>query len=220
MPTYELSENITKALKESGLKSVSNPPSQSDSLWDCHGNWILKHKACEKIAADKGITFDEPIIIESNAEKNIAVVVVTGYLGDRMEWSFGEATPKNSKNSYPYAMAEKRAKDRVILKLIGLHGDVYSESESDDFVQNAKTTKKEEKVDTSVWQKVGKKAGIEARNELNNYYATYYGSQNPKKKKEAFDEATRIYKWANKHELVIISDMYLNLFKKELEKSA
>jgi len=208
MPTYELSENITKALKESGLKSVSNPPSQSDSLWDCHGNWILKHKACEKIAADKGITFDEPIIIESNAEKNIAVVVVTGYLGDRMEWS------------YPYAMAEKRAKDRVILKLIGLHGDVYSESEADDFVQTTKTKKKEEKVDTSVWQKVGKKAGIEARNELNNYYATYYGSQNPKKKKEAFDEATRIYKWANKHELVIISDMYLNLFKKELEKSA
>jgi hypothetical protein len=159
-------------------------------------------------------------MIESNAEKNIAVVVVTGYLGDRMEWSFGEATPKNSKNAYPYAMAEKRAKDRVILKLIGLHGDVYSESEADDFVQNAKTIKKEEKIDTSVWRKVGKKAGIEAKNELNNYYATYYGSQNPKKKKEAFDEATRIYKWANKHELVIISDMYLNLFKKELEKSA
>jgi hypothetical protein len=30
-------------------------------------------------------------------------------------------------------MAEKRAKDRVILKLIGLHGMVYSEIEADDF---------------------------------------------------------------------------------------
>ena len=30
-------------------------------------------------------------------------------------------------------MAEKRAKDRVILKLVGLHGDVYSEDEADDF---------------------------------------------------------------------------------------
>lgn len=30
-------------------------------------------------------------------------------------------------------MAEKRAKDRVILKLVGLHGYVYSEEESDDF---------------------------------------------------------------------------------------
>jgi hypothetical protein len=30
-------------------------------------------------------------------------------------------------------MAEKRAKDRVILKLVGLHGDVYSEEEADEF---------------------------------------------------------------------------------------
>ena len=29
-------------------------------------------------------------------------------------------------------MAEKRAKDRVILKLIGLHGDAYSQEEGDD----------------------------------------------------------------------------------------
>jgi hypothetical protein len=32
-------------------------------------------------------------------------------------------------------MAEKRAKDRVILKLIGLHGLAYSEEEADDFKQ-------------------------------------------------------------------------------------
>ena len=32
--------------------------------------------------------------------------------------------------AYVYAMAEKRAKDRVILKLIELHGLVYSEEES------------------------------------------------------------------------------------------
>jgi hypothetical protein len=30
-------------------------------------------------------------------------------------------------------MAEKRAKDRVILKLVGLHGDVYAEDEADSF---------------------------------------------------------------------------------------
>ena len=39
----------------------------------------------------------------------------------------------NNKNSYPYAMAEKRAKDRVILKLIGVAGFVYSEDEADAF---------------------------------------------------------------------------------------
>jgi hypothetical protein len=33
-------------------------------------------------------------------------------------------------------MAEKRAKDRVILKLIELHGFVYSEEEADEFKQS------------------------------------------------------------------------------------
>ena len=33
-------------------------------------------------------------------------------------------------------MAEKRAKDRVILKLVGLHGYVYSEDESDEFQES------------------------------------------------------------------------------------
>jgi len=60
-------------------------------------------------------------------------MVVTGQMGDRLEWSVGEAAPANNKNAYPWAMAEKRAKDRVILKLIGLHGLAYSEEEADDF---------------------------------------------------------------------------------------
>jgi hypothetical protein len=57
-------------------------------------------------------------------------------MGDRAEWSFGEASPDNLKGgakSFPYAMAEKRGKDRVILKLAGIHGLVYSEEEADDF---------------------------------------------------------------------------------------
>ena len=58
---------------------------------------------------------------------------MTGKKGDASAWSFGEAMPSNNKNAYPFAMAEKRAKDRVILKLIGLSGDAYSEDEADDF---------------------------------------------------------------------------------------
>ena len=45
--------------------------------------------------------------------------------------TYGEASPRNTKNAYPYAMAEKRAIDRAILKLIGLHGFIYSEDELD-----------------------------------------------------------------------------------------
>ena len=45
-------------------------------------------------------------------------------------------------NSYPYAMAEKRAVDRCILKLLNAHAYLYSESEADDFKQPT-TTKME-----------------------------------------------------------------------------
>ena len=101
--------------------------------WDCHGTFVLLHKALERVAAHKNITFDPPTIIETDiASKNVAIVV-TGHLGDKSEWSFGEAAQYNNKNAYPFAMAEKRAKDRVILKLVGLHGHVYSEEEADDF---------------------------------------------------------------------------------------
>jgi hypothetical protein len=61
------------------------------------------------------------------------VVCVFGKMGDREEWTFGEASPTNNKNQYFAAMTEKRAKDRVILKLLSAHGDLYSEDESEDF---------------------------------------------------------------------------------------
>ena len=101
-----------------------------------------------------------PTIVRS--ERDECVVLVRASRQDGIsEWSFGEATivlmkdtgrknkwdkpiyeapdgvsgnyqvtPKQA--SYVYAMAEKRAKDRVIIKLAGLHG-AYSEEEADDF---------------------------------------------------------------------------------------
>jgi len=117
---------VTEILTEIGL-------TVKGSTWDCHGTTVMLHKALERVAAHKGIVFDSPTIVESEiSQKNVAIFV-TGHLGDKSEWSFGEAAPYNNKNAYPYAMAEKRAKDRVILKLVGLHGHVYSEDEADDF---------------------------------------------------------------------------------------
>lgn len=117
--------DISKIMQKHGLGQ--------DDVWNCHGTWVILHKACEKIAADNNIIFDAPQFIEANAKDKIVAVVVTGRMGDKVEWSVGEAAPYNNKNTYPYAMAEKRAKDRVILKLVGLHGEVYSEEEADDF---------------------------------------------------------------------------------------
>lgn len=96
------------------------------------GTWLVKHSALELVAAKAGIVFEPPMIIEANSAEGIAAVCVTGHMGERAVWSIGEASPKSSKNAYPYAMAEKRAIDRVVLKLIGIHGLVYSEDEMSD----------------------------------------------------------------------------------------
>jgi hypothetical protein len=120
-----LDPTIVDILKTCGLKS-------SDALWDCHGTWVMYHWAVEEAAAKAKIKFAPPLIVESSSEKKTVVVLVEAVLGDKTEWSFGEASPANNKNAYPYAMAEKRAKDRVAIKLLGLYG-IYSEEEADAF---------------------------------------------------------------------------------------
>lgn len=107
------------------------------NVWRVQGTAVLYHKTLERIAAQAKITFDPPTIIR--AERDEAVVLVTGRMGERVEWSFGEALVganyrvSGRQAAYVWAMSEKRAKDRVILKLIELSGLVYSEDESDDF---------------------------------------------------------------------------------------
>jgi len=107
------------------------------ALWDCHGNWIIKHKALEKIATSAGITYSDCTVYPPQQGQDYFAVSLIGHMNDRSEWSIGEASPKNSKNNYYYAMAEKRAKDRVILKLLGLHAYIYSEEEADEFKEAA-----------------------------------------------------------------------------------
>jgi len=126
MKKHNIPQKVADVLKDIGETSKT-------ATWDCHGTVVILHKALEKVAAHEGITFDAPVVIESNVEKKMVVILVTGKSGDKVEWSFGEAAPYNLKNNYPFAMAEKRAKDRVILKLVGLHGDAYSETEADEF---------------------------------------------------------------------------------------
>lgn len=113
------------------LKEVGLTPQQA--TWDCHGTPVVLHKALERIAAHKGIVFDAPNMIDHDVDKKTVVICVQGHLKDKTEWSFGEAAPYNNKNAYPFSMAEKRAKDRVILKLLNVAGFVYSQEEAEDF---------------------------------------------------------------------------------------
>jgi hypothetical protein len=108
-----------------------------NDVWQVQSANVVKHKALERLAAALKIIFDPPQILR--AERDEAVILATGRInGGAVEWSIGEACVNvnyritGKMAAYVYAMAEKRAKDRVILKLAGLHG-VYSEDEADDF---------------------------------------------------------------------------------------
>lgn len=112
-------------------------------LWAVQGTPVIKHSALERLSAALKITWDMPTVIRS--ERDECVVLVRASRQDGIsEWSFGEALIQTDgkpggnyrvsgkQASYVYAMAEKRAKDRVVIKLAGLHG-AYSEEEADDF---------------------------------------------------------------------------------------
>jgi hypothetical protein len=109
------------------------------TVWEVQGTPVISHKTLERIAAQAGIAFEKPTILRS--ERDEAVILVAGSLDKRSEWSIGEALVNvnyrvsGKQAAYVYAMAEKRGKDRVILKLVELHGLAYSEEEADDFKQ-------------------------------------------------------------------------------------
>jgi hypothetical protein len=125
-----------------------NVPLSKDDVWEVRpGSPVVKHPPLERLAAVIGVEWGPPQILRS--ERDEAVLIATGKIGDgQPEWSIGEAVVgQNYKVSgkmaaYPWAMAEKRAKDRVILKLAGLHG-AYSEEEADDFKHGAKPEEEE-----------------------------------------------------------------------------
>jgi hypothetical protein len=116
-----------------------------DDIWAVQSATVIKHKALERLAASAKITFSAPQVLRS--EKDEAVLLVFGSLADRKEWSIGEALVNvnyrvsGKQAAYVYAMAEKRAKDRVILKLAGLHG-LYSEDEADEFKEQPQAAPK------------------------------------------------------------------------------
>lgn len=110
----------------------------ADDFWQIkqNGQWVCKHSALEVVAHKASIEWLPPIVIEANAPALVTSMIVTGKMGDRVEWSVGETNETNysikgKQPAYPWAMSEKRAKDRVILKLVGIHGLVYSDAEGD-----------------------------------------------------------------------------------------
>ena len=140
----------------------------SDDLWDCHGTWVLKHRAVQLLAALEGVHV-VPELVFHDLKERLAIFKCTATVNDvtveaevstkggpgdsevQEKWQvtqgqgvrqyimYGECAPYNCKNGYPIAMGQKRAEDRAILLALRLAGYVYSDVESDDFRKGAQT---------------------------------------------------------------------------------
>lgn len=147
-------KTLDPVIKEAFKKVGFNEEEVKDGCWLLERNnkavaWIALHKFLEKVAQRIGIVFDEPKVMNCT-DGEVAIYVKGSTLPKSMgepinqAWSIGEASPKNCKNDYRWAMAEKRAKDRVILKLLGIAGDMYSEEEADEFKEKTPAQKAQE----------------------------------------------------------------------------
>tara|TARA_Y100001963_G_scaffold98602_1_gene135681 strand:- start:107 stop:484 length:378 start_codon:yes stop_codon:yes gene_type:complete len=95
-------------------------------------NWIITHDACEKIADKEQIEFHIPQVFR-DTNSNVALMG-EATKGNKKVWSTGESSSFNNKNPYNWAMAEKRLKDRLTLKIINAYQyGIYSDAEADDF---------------------------------------------------------------------------------------
>lgn len=106
----------------------------ADEIWSVRsGAYAIKHKAIERVAAAEHVEIERLNVFHYNPIEKTAAVIVSAKLKDRYVTTTGEAAPGNNKNAYPLAMAEKRAVDRAVLKLLNTHGALFSESEADEF---------------------------------------------------------------------------------------
>ena len=132
MNTYR--EELIEKFKQAGL--------QKDDFY-IHSQSkmnIIKHKGVEKLACHYGIWWKLDLI---KADLPNIVVKCSATNGTQKIESFGEANPTMTKSPvekvFPYALAEKRAVDRAVLKLLNAHGTFYSEAEKNEYeVENEK----------------------------------------------------------------------------------
>ena len=90
---------------------------------------IITRTGIEKIQAKDGMTITYKLENISPDHKYV-IIKATAMKGNVLMESYGEANPANCKQSYPVAIAEKRAKARVVLMMSGFYREgLYSEDE-------------------------------------------------------------------------------------------
>ncbi len=94
---------------------------------------IITRSGIDKIQAQAGIEI-EYMLQYNSADNKCVIIQAFAQMGDIKIQTFGEASPGNTSNSYPVAMAEKRAMSRAVLKLTGFYSlQVFGEDEADEF---------------------------------------------------------------------------------------
>lgn len=115
-----------------------------------NGKILLKHQTVSMLADAIGINVGKPSLIISH---NPAVYVFsrTVSIGDTEITEIGESNSANAFNEVmkknPATIADNRAYERAVLKLIGIYGEVYGSSEIDfkDETKTSAVSKKEPK---------------------------------------------------------------------------
>ena len=101
------------------------------------GQWILKHNSIEKIANAENIKIQKIEPLYQSETSSRFLITMGKWVDDKcveVVITTGEADKSNCTNAYITAMAEKRGKDRAILKLINAYEyGISSEEEADDF---------------------------------------------------------------------------------------
>lgn len=105
---------------------------REDTFTNPSQGWtIITRAGIDKIQAAANIEIEYDVI--SASLENI-IIKARATMGESKIETFGEAAPKNTRNGYPVAIAEKRAMSRAVLKLSGLYAaGIMSEEEADDF---------------------------------------------------------------------------------------
>lgn len=136
MSTLTKTEMLRELYKKYGLN-------QEDTFKSPQGWTIITRSGIDKIQATADINIDYEVIEYTPGES--AAVKAIGSYEDKVITTFGEASPKNCRQSYVLAMAEKRAMSRIVLKLTGFYAlGVFGQDESEDFVDANKYSLKKQ----------------------------------------------------------------------------
>ena len=136
---------IIKVAEKYNLKLPNDRKDMTGDVWCIGNNFILKHDALTKIAKNEGVVFHKPEVHIIYNDKHIFGVEMYGEaeLDGYKIWTTADSTTQNTMAKYYFNMAEKRLRDRQVLKLLDLYEyGLYSDVEADDFKKQASTTTK------------------------------------------------------------------------------